>query len=161
MEILEDTELTAKLEKAVDRLEPIKKDGDQISVAILDHGQVNAVACPGHNLFFTRGLVESLSDDELLFVTGHEYGHTRDDHFADMMKAAEYANPRQMQEFQHRQEERGDCVGVEALEANGLERTVGKDALRKLGGRRTVSATHPSVAARIAQLDSCPSGQNF
>lgn len=155
MPILEDTELTNKLDEAVAKLEPIKGEGDEISTAILDHHKVNAVACPGHNLFFTRGLVESLDSEELIFATGHEYAHTRDNHLADMMKAAEYASPREMQEFMHDLEEKADCVGVEALEANGLDRSVAIRALKKVGGQQTSSHTHPSVKGRIAHLRSC------
>ena len=157
MAIVENVELTAKLDKAVSRVDPIREKDHQISTAILDNSKPNAVACPEHNLFFTSGMVEQLSDDEMVFAVGHEYAHTRDGHLSQMMKEAEHASPQQMREFMHRKEEEADCVGVEGLEAQGLDRTVAENALRKIGLGQRASATHPSVPSRIENLKSCSS----
>ena len=157
MAIVENVELTAKLDRAVSRVDPIKEQGHQISTAILNNSKPNAVACPGHNLFFTSGMVENLSDDELLFVVGHEYAHTREDHLSEMMEESKHATPQQMKEFMHSKEEEADCVGVEALEAQGLDRTVAKSALKKMGPGQRANRTHPSVRSRLENLKSCGS----
>ncbi len=156
MAMVEDAELMAKLEKAVSRLEPIKKEGDEISVGILDSFRPNAVPCPDHNLFFTRGLVERFDADELLFAAGHEYGHTRDDHFERVPpKSGEEASPAELQEFRHGLEREGDCVGLEALQANGVDQAVARRALLKLGGGGRGSSTHPSLSSRLEALAQC------
>lgn len=52
------------------------------SVTVLDSDEVNAFAIPGGDLFFTTGIIDLMTRDELAFVMGHEVAHVVCRHIA-------------------------------------------------------------------------------
>jgi len=59
--------------------------------AVLDTPEINAMAAPGGVIFITRGLLETMSnEDELACVLGHEIAHVAGRHAIRMIKKAQW-----------------------------------------------------------------------
>ncbi|WP_204113003.1 M48 family metallopeptidase [Shimia biformata] len=69
------------LSKIRTRLEGAMEQSHELTVAVLDHGMVNAFALPGGYVVFFRGLIEAAeSPEELASVFAHEIGHVDQRH---------------------------------------------------------------------------------
>lgn len=64
------------------------EDGLTLSVKLYDSPTINAFALPDGSIRFFTGLVESLTDDQLRAVFGHEVGHVARGHAKDRMRMA-------------------------------------------------------------------------
>jgi len=160
----DDNKLHARLDKAVgmahDALPNANFSG---KTWILDTDEQRGQANADGSIILSRGLMNRISDEELLFVVGHEMGHLDAKHDPQRMayeqrlataksagKQAYFAQ--RMMEFYHDAERQADDYGVKVLEYHGLgkEHAVGYFIRKMTGfeGGDTASETHPSDAAR-------------
>ncbi|APE42293.1 peptidase M48 Ste24p [Sulfitobacter alexandrii] len=66
----------AALDGLIGRLDPQMAEGQQVTVAVLDHDMVNAFALPGGFVVLFRGLIDAAEGpDEVAAVLAHEIGH--------------------------------------------------------------------------------------
>jgi metalloprotease len=63
-------------------------DGMQLNFKVYESKQVNANASAGGSIRFYSGLMDMMTDDELMFIVGHEIGHVKNGHSAKAMRTA-------------------------------------------------------------------------
>jgi len=164
--------LQERLEKAIEMArEALPNAGYSGQMAVLDTDEERGQANADGSIIVSRGLMERLSDEELLFVVGHEMGHLEVEHdarrlaYEQRLATAKSAGAQayfaqRMMEFYHDAEREADDFGVRVLEHHGL----GKEhavsfMIRKmtgLSGGDTASQTHPSDAERAWRLARSP-----
>jgi peptidase M48-like protein len=160
----DDKELKTRLKKAILMAKKALPDAAYSGrMAVLDTDEPRGSALPDGSILVSRGLMAELSDEELLFVVGHEMGHLDQKHDARRLayeqrlataktagKHAYFAQ--RMMEFYHDAEHQADDFGIQVLKHHGL----GKEHavsfhIRKMQGFQggdPSSETHPSDAAR-------------
>ena len=142
--------------------------------------EMNAFALPDGSIRVYSGLMDKLTDDELLFVVGHEIGHAAMGHSKNRFKTAyrvsaarkiagaanssiaaisdsqmgelleSYVNA----QFSQSQEYDADKYGADLLKKYGKSPKIGADALRKLGsGGGGALSSHPDTANRIKRVE--------
>ena len=145
---LQDPVLQERTEDAVDAVRPHFSEQLNLRHKVLDTPIANAAACPNGKLYFTRGLLEQLNDNELIFVAGHEVGHVYHQHAFQEPEA----NQTERQQ-NHAQEREADIEGVRVLEELGLSTDIAKDTLTKIAFGSQGSHTHPSLRNRLENID--------
>lgn len=147
-----DPAFASRADQAVDTVRPHFDSELDLRYKVLDSSVTNAFACPNGKLYFTRGLMEKLDQNEMIFVAGHEAGHVANHHSAQ--KRAFSGSDAEERELSHRLEMEADGVGVDVLESLGLPRQVAKDALTRITGERPGGgSTHPSLQQRLDNID--------
>ena len=63
-------------------------DGLQLNFKVYESKQVNANASADGSIRFYSALMDMMTDDELLFIVGHEIGHVKGGHSAKAMRTA-------------------------------------------------------------------------
>ena len=63
-------------------------DGLQLNFKVYESKTVNANASADGSVRFYSGLMDMMTDDELLFILGHEIGHVKNGHSAKAMRTA-------------------------------------------------------------------------
>lgn len=160
----DDKELHARLDNAVQRARSaLPEAGFSGKTTILDTDEQRGQANADGSLIFSRGLIDRISDEELLFVVGHEMGHLDAKHdlqrmayeqrLATAKSSGQHAYfAQRMMEFYHDAERQADDYGVRVLEHNGLgkEHAVSYFIRKMTGfeGGDAVSDTHPSDSER-------------
>jgi len=142
---------------------------------------VNAFAMADGSIRIYSGLMDMMSDEELLFVIGHEMGHIEKKHVKEKIRmayagsAVRKAIASQQNEagtiarsvigalaetllsaqFSQQEEREADDSGVAFLERNGYDRKAAISALEKLatlGNDHSFLASHPAPKARTKRL---------
>ncbi len=154
---------------------------DEVTLGVLDDGDLNAFAVPGGGILVTRGLLDSADDEELAFVLGHELAHLehRDGLRAlgrgavlaialSLVGAGGAASPLELgevtgklalQRFGRGQELRADAAAVDRLEHSGLGTAGAVRLLERFGDRESAglaavawASTHPLSRARLEAI---------
>lgn len=74
--MLDDPQLLNALQELGDKIGAVShRSYLQFHFYIIDDKTINAFAAPGGHIFFYKGLLDELSEDELAFVIAHEIGH--------------------------------------------------------------------------------------
>lgn len=141
---------------------------------------VNAFAMANGTIRVYRGLMDLMTDDELLFVLGHEVGHVHHGHTKEKIQLAysaaalrkgvaasggtagqlaqsqigELAEKVANAQFSQREELQADSFGLEFMQRNGYPTDAAVSALRKLGGGPSdFLSSHPGSEQRAARLE--------
>jgi putative metalloprotease len=136
-----------------------KYDGLALNFKAYERKQINANASADGSVRVYTGLMDMMSDDELMFVIGHEIGHVKHGHSAKQMRSAlavsgarkaVVASDRGMTstladsqlgglmesvlnaQHSQAQETESDDYGLQFLKKNGLNRKAAESSLRKL-----------------------------
>ncbi|MDE7154370.1 MAG: M48 family metallopeptidase [Muribaculaceae bacterium] len=85
-----DSPYTQRLMRLTDGLTEV--DGIPLNFKVYDVTDVNAFACPDGSVRVFTGLMDIMSDDELLGIIGHEVGHVAKRHSKEAFKQALYSD---------------------------------------------------------------------
>ena len=157
-------------------------DGLQLNFKVYESKQINANASADGSIRFYSGLMDMMTDDELLFIVGHEIGHVKHGHSAKAMrtalttsglrKAAGASNSRvgaiadsqmgglleAVLNAQHSQgqETESDDYGMRFMKANKINAAAASSSLRKLAGLSkggaSILSSHPDPAKRADRM---------
>lgn len=160
-------------------------DGDlalNYSVYITD--DVNAFAMADGSIRVYSGLMDLMTDEELLFVLGHEIGHVKLGHRKEKLKlayaasatkktasatggktamiadsaAGDFAEKLINSQFSQKEERAADTYGIEFLKKNGYKPEAAVTSLNKLAdlsdGKYGILSTHPDPEKRAERLRS-------
>ncbi len=89
--VSDDPELNRRLQEVCSRLVQNSPRDLPFTFKVADTDQWNAMALPGGFCYATKGLMETLNDDELAFVMGHEITHAINSHSIKQMEKARSA----------------------------------------------------------------------
>ena len=159
----DDERLQMRLGKAVKMARAALPEAPFSKLIVLDTEQPRGSAQADGSILVSRGLMNELSDEEPLFVVGHEMGHLNEKHdaqrlaYEQRLATAKAAGPQayfsqRMMEFYHDAEHQADDYGIKVLQHHGL----GKEHavsfhIRKMQGFQggdPASITHPSDVDR-------------
>ncbi|MCA9794492.1 MAG: M48 family metallopeptidase [Candidatus Eremiobacteraeota bacterium] len=147
-----DPSFATRADQAVDTVRPQFDSDLNLRYKVLDSSVTNAFACPNGKLYFTRGLMEKLDQNEMIFVAGHEAGHVAN-HHTDQ-KRAFHGTDAEERDLSYKLEMEADGVGVDVLESLGLPRQIAKDALTRISGDHPDGgSTHPGLQQRLDNID--------
>ena len=155
------------------------KPGYPVVVEVVDNTRVNAFALPGGRIVIMSGLLDTLkSENELMFVLGHEMGHmVNRDHLEGFLRAAlmaglmhsvEWATGIELASdplnltvlvFSREAESKADRHGLDFINcvyghvsgADQFFQTMAKD--HESPGWAVYLSTHPNFQQRIGRLD--------
>jgi len=154
-------------------------DGVTLNYAVYLADSVNAFAMPDGTVRVYSGLMDILSDEELLFVIGHEIGHVLLEHSKKSTQLAIAASAIRkgtasvggtigqiaqselttlgqnivQAQFSQKEEKSADDYGLEFLRKSGYTPTAAVSALRKLGTEGGgLLASHPNPQDRADRL---------
>ncbi|AVL70936.1 Metalloprotease LoiP [Oligella urethralis] len=162
----------------------LKSDsGHQLNYKVYVTPEINAFALPNGGIRIYSGLMDKMTDDELLYVIGHEVGHVVHGHSkqqartqllssAALQAVASSGSPvaalssgaigqlgHQLINAQYSQahEYEADAYGLKVLKAHGKGKEPAVSALRKLaalgGNNSSIFASHPNPSARADRMD--------
>ena len=158
-----------------------KIDGHEFDFKVYLHPTVNAFAMADGTIRIYSGLMDMMTDGELVFVIGHEIGHVVENHVKEKLRlayagsAVRKAIASQQNEvgdiarsavgaltesllnaqFSQREEREADDFGVMFLKQNGRDIQPAISALTKLatlGGNHSFLSSHPAPAKRAKRL---------
>ena len=169
-----------RLKKITDRLSI--PDNLQLNYKVYLSDDVNAFAMADGTVRVYKGLLDLMTDDEVLFVMGHEIGHVKYEHSKKAYRLAYAASAARKgaasgggsvgaaatgnlggltekllnSQFSQREESQADSYGLNFLKYNHKNPQAAIDSLTKLqklgGGESTMFSTHPSSAKRVADI---------
>jgi putative metalloprotease len=167
-----------RLNRLVKRFQEV--DGHKLNYKVYITQDVNANATADGSVRVYSGLMDMMTDNELLFVIGHEIGHVVDGDSLDKVrmaygtsgaiKAAASANKianvalnsSQLgdllntvlnAQFSQKQESDTDAYAYEFMKKNKIDTKAAVSALQKLGGGGTdVMSTHPGSGDRAKAI---------
>ena len=158
-----------------------QEDGESFSFRVYLSPRVNAFALGDGSIRVYRGLMERMTDQELLFVIGHEIGHVVQDHVRRKMAVAlagsalrkgiasqenivgelagsalggfveQLANA----QFSQEEEEAADDYALHFMEREGYDPRKAVSALEKLArgsGEHSFLSSHPAPGERAKRL---------
>lgn len=158
-------------------------DGLSLNYKVYMSKDINAFAMPDGTVRVYSGLMDIMSDDELVAVIGHEIGHVKYQHSLNQYKKAYVAKAAKQglvayggstasalagsygdiglkflgAQFSQSDELTSDAYGVKVLKGLGRNPCAAADAQRKLqaqgGGSGGLFASHPSSAKRIKKAE--------
>lgn len=121
----------------------------QITLAVVDADEVAAYSWPGRHIYVTRGLLESVPDDELMAAIAHELGHLIDDGHVRPPFALRGVASLGRRDV----ESRADAIGCDMLRRAGQDPSAMARLLRRLCGQPGMSpAIERRLAARVERL---------
>lgn len=156
--------------------------GLQLNYQVYLLNEVNAFALPNGGVRVYSGLMDKMTDDELLYVIGHEIGHVAKGHSkqqtrtkmlssAALQAVSSSGSPvaalssgvvgqlgHQLINAQYSQahEYEADTFGIKVLQEQGKSKDAAVSALRKLaelgGGNSSMFSSHPNPAARADRI---------
>lgn len=158
-----------------------KIDGYEFDFKVYLSPKVNAFAMADGTIRIYSGLMEMMTDDELVFVIGHEIGHVVENHIKEKLRlayagsAVRKAIASQQNEvgdmarsaigaltesllnaqFSQQEEREADDFGVMFLRQKGRDIQPAISALTKLaalGGKHSFLSSHPAPAERAKRL---------
>ena len=155
-------------------------DGMTMNYKVYMTNELNAFALPDGSVRVYSGLMDKMTDDELLFIIGHEIGHVKYGHSASRMRNAyrveaaraglsaaggavgaianssigdigrDYVNA----QYSQKNELEADKFGAEILTRKGKSLDIGASALRKLGGGGGgAMSSHPDSEERAKKIE--------
>ena len=155
-------------------------DGLTMNYKVYMTDELNAFALPDGSVRVYSGLMNKMTDDELLFIVGHEIGHVKYGHSASRMRNAyrveaaraglsavggavgaitdssigdigrDYVNA----QYSQKNELEADQFGAEILMRKGKNLDIGASALRKLGsGGGGAMSSHPDTEERARKIE--------
>ncbi|MDO5667242.1 MAG: M48 family metalloprotease [Alcaligenaceae bacterium] len=157
-------------------------EGQQLNYQVYLVDEVNAFALPNGGIRVYSGLMDKMTDDELLYVVGHEVGHVVKGHSkqqtrtkmlssAALQAVSSSGSPvaalsnsvvgqlgHQLINAQYSQahEYEADAYGLKVLKEHGKGKDPAVTALRKLaamgGDRSSVFSSHPNPSARADRI---------
>lgn len=156
-------------------------DGQSFNFKVYLEDDVNAFAMADGTIRVYSGLMDLMSDQELLFVIGHEMGHVLDNHSRKKMVLAyassalrkglasqnnevgqvarsvlgSFAQQLANAQFSQVEEKAADQHGLAFLKAGGYDTVHAVSALKKLsavGGQHSFLSSHPDPAIRAKKL---------
>ncbi len=162
-----------------------KTDGHEFDFKVYLSPTVNAFAMADGTIRIYSGLMDMMTDSELIFVIGHEIGHVVENHIKEKLRLA-YAGSAVRKAIASQQNEAGDIArsaigalsesllnaqfsqqeereaddfGVMFLEQKGVDIQPAISALKKLaalGGNHSFLSSHPAPAKRAKRLQENP-----
>lgn len=159
----------------------IKRDGNSFDFKVYLTDDVNAFAMADGTVRVYSGLMDLMSDEELLFVIGHEMGHVVKEHSRKQLVLAyassalrkglaaqeneigqiarsvvgSFTQKLTSAQFSQHEERQADLYGADFLQAEGYDRAVAVSALQKLGAlnsNHTFLSSHPEPEERAKRL---------
>lgn len=156
-------------------------EGHKLNYKVYLKDEVNAFALPNGGIRVYSGLMDRMTDDELLYVVGHEIGHVVNGHSksqtrtkmlssAALQAAAssgttvgalsggvvgQLAHQIVNAQYSQAHEYEADAYGVKVLREQGKSKDAAVSALRKLaslGDRASIFASHPNPSARADRI---------
>jgi putative metalloprotease len=171
-----------KYAKRLDRLtKPFQKEGGlDLNFKVYITPDVNANATADGSIRVYSGLMDMMTDNELLFVIGHEIGHVADGDSLDKIRMA-YASSGALKaaaaasgkaaavlstaqlgdllhsvlnaQFSQKQESEADAYGYTLMKKHKIDTKAAVSALEKLGGGSAgVMSSHPGSADRAKAI---------
>lgn len=158
-------------------------DGRQLNYQVYLTDEVNAFALPNGGVRVYSGLMDRMTDDELLYVIGHEIGHVMMGHSkqqtrANMMSSAalqalsssgttvgalssgaigQLGHQLVNAQYSQAHEYEADAYGLKILKQQGKSKDAAASALRKLaaigGNNSSMFSSHPNPSARADRID--------
>lgn len=158
-------------------------EGRQLNYQVYLTDEVNAFALPNGGVRVYSGLMDKMTDDELLYVIGHEIGHVVQGHSKQQARASMMSSAaiqaigssgtaigslssgaigqlgHQLINAQYSQahEYEADSYGLKVLEQQGKSKDAAASALRKLaalgGNNSSMFSSHPNPSARADRID--------
>jgi putative metalloprotease len=168
-----------------------RTDGDlKLNYGVYLSPEVNAFAMADGTVRIYSGLMDMLTDGELLFVVGHEMGHVVKGHVREKMQLAyaaravrkgvasqssaagdvaqsvfgEHAESLVNSQFSQLEEKEADDHGLAFLKAGNLEPRDAVTALQKIGGLskgRSFLSSHPDPDKRAQRLQAQVEGRSL
>lgn len=155
-------------------------DGHELNYKVYLTKDVNANATADGSVRVYSGLMDMMTDNELLFVIGHEIGHVVGGDSLDKLRMA-YASSGALKaaaasnsaantalsstqlgdllyavlnaQFSQKQESDADAFAYEFMKKNKIDTKAAVSALQKLGGGETdIMSTHPGSADRAKAI---------
>ena len=148
-----DTEYGKRLEKLTGHIKEV--DGLKLNFGVYEVIDVNAFACGDGSVRICAGLMDVMTDEEVMAVVGHEIGHVvhTDSELGAMAEALAGA------QFSQKQENEADDYGVEFCVKNGIDPYAMANALSKLAElakdapkasyAQRMFSSHPDTQKRI------------
>lgn len=157
-------------------------DGQQLNYKVYLNNEVNAFALPNGDIRVYSGLMDMMTDDEILFVVGHEIGHVTGGHSKSQartnlvtlaarqaaassgqgivaaLSAGEIGNLAHKlidSQYSQSQEYQADAYGLKVLQASGRPKEGAVSALNKLaglGGSHGIFSSHPEPGNRATRI---------
>lgn len=158
-------------------------EGRQLNYQVYLTDEVNAFALPNGGVRVYSGLMDRMTDDELLYVIGHEIGHVMMGHSkqqtrANMMSSAalqalsssgttvgslssgaigQLGHQLVNAQYSQAHEYEADAYGLKILKQQGKSKDAAASALRKLaaigGNNSSMFSSHPNPSARADRID--------
>lgn len=159
----------------------LEEGGFRFNFQVYLEPTVNAFALADGSIRFYSGLMEMMTDDELLFVIGHEMGHVLENHVKKKLLLAYAAQAVRKgiasqenlagglaasllgglveqlvnAQFSQQEEREADDFGLRFLQANGYNQQAAVSALKKLaslGNDHSFLASHPAPGQRAERM---------
>lgn len=157
-------------------------EGQPLNYQVYLVNEVNAFALPNGGIRVYSGLMDKMSDDELLYVVGHEIGHVVRGHSkqqtrTNMLSSAalqavgstgtpvaalsnsvvgQLAHQLVNSQYSQAHEYEADAYGLKILREHGKTKEPAISALRKLaamgGDRSSLFSSHPNPSARAERI---------
>ncbi|CAM5206005.1 M48 family metallopeptidase [Oligella ureolytica] len=157
-------------------------EGHQLNYQVYLTNDVNAFALPNGGIRVYSGLMDKMTDDEILYVVGHEIGHVVEGHSKQQARTELLSSAavqavsssgtivgslssgvigqlgHQLVNAQYSQahEYEADAYGVKILQEQGKSKDAAVTALRKLaelgGDNSSMFASHPNPSARADRI---------
>jgi len=171
-----------------DRLEKItsgltKEDGLKLNFKVYEASDVNAFSLANGTIRVYSGLLDDMTDDEVLYVIGHEIGHVKLGHSKVRFRTALLASAGHKAlsaaggiagnlssselgdlseelvkaQFSQSDEKEADDYGLKFMKRHGYNQQACVTALlkiAKIGGESSIFSTHPDPKDRAARLQS-------
>jgi len=172
--------LSVKGNKYFIRIKKIEKDlklpkNIKLDLQVYMDSQVNAFALANGSVRMYSGLMDVMTDDELIFVLGHELGHVKLHHGKKQYQLAyglagledettekigvigdfigKLSSALINAKFSRHEEKDSDEYGVDFLRLNGLSKASAISSLEKLNANSaSMLSSHPSSADRVREL---------
>ena len=158
----------------------LKEDGLTLNFKVYLKNEINANATADGSIRVYSGLMDMMTDNELLFVIGHEIGHVADGDALDKVRMA-YASSGAIKaaaasdkraaaalssaqlgdllntvlnaQFSQKQESDADIYGYNLMKKYKIDTKAAVSALKKLGGgSASIMSSHPGSADRANAL---------
>jgi putative metalloprotease len=157
-------------------------EGQALNYSVYLTQEVNAFAMADGSIRVYSGLMDMLTDEEILFVIGHEVGHVNLGHRKKALQVAyaasaarkgaeakggatsavagsalgDFAEKLINAQFSQKEERDADLFGLEFLKKNGYSPKAAVSALNKiqgLGGKHGIFSSHPDPGKRAKLLE--------
>ena len=159
----------------------VNEDGLALNFKVYITPDINANATADGSIRFYSGIMDMMTDGELLFILGHEIGHVKDGDSLDKIRTAYTASAARKgasaaggvagalsdsmlgdllqtvlnAQFSQSQESDADAYGYEFMTRHGYDTKAAVSALKKLdslGSSGGIMASHPNSGARAAAI---------